>query len=92
MLGGRHFWVHNTGPFGCLAYFIVRVQLPDEELGKDGCATRYNGVAQYFNEKLMAALQQLRKELPLASITYVDVYTVKYSLISQSKSHGEGPI
>ena len=40
----------------------------------------YNDVAQYFNHKLKEAIVQLRKDLPSAAFTYVDVYFVKYSL------------
>ncbi|KAH1256034.1 Esterase [Glycine max] len=43
---------------------------------------------KFFNSKLKEVVVQLRKELPLAAITYVDVYSVKYSLISQPKKHG----
>ena len=55
---------------------------------KAGCAIPYNEVARFFNRGLKATVVQLRKELPLAAITYVDVYSVKYSLISQAKKHG----
>ena len=40
----------------------------------------YNDVAQYFNHKLKEAIVQLRKDLPSVAFTYVDVYSVKYSL------------
>lgn len=55
---------------------------------KAGCAIPYNEVAKFFNRGLKEVVVQLRKELPLAAITYVDVYSVKYSLISQAKKHG----
>jgi hypothetical protein len=32
---------------------------------------------------------QLREELPKATIVYVDVYTVKYTLISHAQKYGE---
>ena len=40
----------------------------------------YNDVAQYFNHKLKEDIVQLRKDLPSAAFTYVDVYSLKYSL------------
>lgn len=58
------------------------------EVDKAGCAKPYNEVAQFFNRELKEAVVQLRKKLHSASITYVDVYSVKYSLISQAKKHG----
>ena len=54
-------------------------------MDKYGCATPYNDVSQYFNQKLKEAVIQLRKEFPLAAITYVDIYAVKYSLIAQAE-------
>lgn len=87
--GARFFWVHNTGPFGCLAYVLERVPIGSGDLDKAGCAKPYNKVAQYFNNKLKKALFSLRKQLPKAAITYVDVYTVKYSLISQARQYGK---
>ncbi|KAI4337817.1 hypothetical protein L6164_016188 [Bauhinia variegata] len=90
-LGARSFWIHNTGPIGCLAY--VFVSFPSAERDSYGCAKPYNEVAQYFNLKLKEAVVQLRKDLPLAAITYVDIYSVKYSLFSNPKKYGfENPL
>ncbi|XP_041027239.1 GDSL esterase/lipase At3g26430-like [Juglans microcarpa x Juglans regia] len=86
--GGRSFWIHNTGPVGCLPYILDRLKITAAQVDKAGCATPFNDVAQYFNRKLKQVVVQLRKDLPLAAITYVDVYSVKYSLISQAKKHG----
>lgn len=87
--GGRNFWIHNTGPFGCLAYVLERIPISAAEVDKSGCGTPFNEVAQYFNRGLKKVVFQLRKKLPLAAITYVDVYSVKYKLISQARKHGE---
>lgn len=86
--GGRYFWIHNTGPVGCLPYVFERIPILTSQVDRAGCATPFNGVAQYFNCGLKEVVAQLRKELPEAVLTYVDVYSVKYLLISQPKKHG----
>ncbi|KAL6217126.1 hypothetical protein ACLB2K_010343 [Fragaria x ananassa] len=85
-LGARSFWIHNTGPIGCLAYILVR--FPSAQKDEAGCAKAYNEVAQHLNHKLKQAVVQLRKELPLAAFTYVDVYSVKYSLFKEPAKFG----
>ncbi|XP_068472324.1 GDSL esterase/lipase At3g26430-like isoform X2 [Phaseolus vulgaris] len=86
--GGRSFWVHNTGPVGCLPYIMDLHPVKPSLVDKAGCSTPYNEVAKFFNRELKEVVVKLRKELPLAAITYVDVYAVKYSLISHPKKHG----
>ncbi|XP_042500018.1 GDSL esterase/lipase At3g26430-like isoform X2 [Macadamia integrifolia] len=86
--GGRSFWIHNTGPVGCLPYIMDRLLITAAQVDKAGCASPFNEVAQFFNIRLKEAMAQLRKDLPLASITYVDVYSVKYFLISKASKHG----
>jgi phospholipase/lecithinase/hemolysin len=54
-----------------------------------GCAKQYNEVSQHFNLKLKEALTQLRGNHPLAAITYVDIYSPKYSLFQNPKKYGE---
>lgn len=87
--GGRYFWIHNTGPIGCLPYVLDRLPVLAAQVDNAGCAIPYNKVAQFFNRGLKQAVVQLRKDLPLAAITYVDVYSAKYSLISQPEKHGK---
>ncbi|KAH7681650.1 GDSL lipase/esterase protein [Dioscorea alata] len=86
--GGRFFWIHNTGPFGCLPYVLDRIPLTAAQIDRAGCGVPFNEVAQLFNAKLKETVAWLRKELPLATFTYVDVYSVKYSVISQPTKHG----
>jgi phospholipase/lecithinase/hemolysin len=86
--GGRSFWIHNTGPVGCLPYIIELHTVTADKVDKAGCATPYNEVAKFFNHELKQAVVQLRIKLPSAAITYVDVYSAKYSLISQAHKHG----
>lgn len=87
--GGRSFWVHNTGPVGCLPYVLDGYLITAAQIDKDGCATPFNDVAQYFNSRLKDTVAQLRRDLPEAAITYVDVYSVKYALISQANKFGK---
>ncbi|PQM37514.1 esterase-like [Prunus yedoensis var. nudiflora] len=84
--GARSFWIHNTGPIGCLPYVLATY--PSAQKDEVGCAKSYNEVAQHFNHKLRVAIVQLRKDLPLATFTYVDVYSVKYSLYKEPKRYG----
>ncbi|MFQ6663484.1 hypothetical protein Gotur_030997 [Gossypium turneri] len=86
--GGRYFWIHNTGPVGCLPYVMERIPVLAGQIDECGCASPFNEVAQFFNQGLKKTVEQLRKDLVDAAITYVDVYSVKYSLISQGRKHG----
>lgn len=87
-LGGRYFWIHNTGPVGCLPYVLERIPVLASQVDEAGCATPFNDVAKYFNSQLKQAVVQLRKDLPSAALTYVDVYSVKYALFHQPQKHG----
>ncbi|KAJ6681656.1 ESTERASE-LIKE ISOFORM X1 [Salix koriyanagi] len=67
---------------------IVNTFSTDVKKDSAGCAKSYNEVAQYFNRELKETVLQLRKDLPSAAFTYVDVYSVKYSLFSEPQKHG----
>lgn len=68
---------------------LDRYPMSVAQMDEFGCAKPFNEVAQYFNRKLNEAVAQLRKELPETAIVYVDVYTVKYTLISHAQKYGE---
>lgn len=86
--GGRSFLIHNTGPVGCLPYILDRLPHTTSQMDKNGCATPYNEVAQDYNKLLKEAVIQLRTDLPMAAITYVDMYSIKYGLITNATKEG----
>ncbi|XP_022152152.1 GDSL esterase/lipase At5g14450-like, partial [Momordica charantia] len=87
--GGRSFWIHNTGPFGCLPVnqFYILNPAPGF-LDEHGCIKAQNDMSVEFNNQLKARLVKLKTELPEAAITYVDAYAAKYALISNGKTQG----
>ncbi|XP_057948791.1 GDSL esterase/lipase At5g14450-like [Malania oleifera] len=86
--GARTFWVQNTGPIGCLPYCIVNDPPKPDNMDQSGCIKSYNEVAQEFNRQLKERVFQLRTKLQDAVITYVDIFSAKYSLISNAKKYG----
>ncbi|KAL5552782.1 hypothetical protein UlMin_040183 [Ulmus minor] len=84
-LGARAFWIHNTGPVGCLPYSVVYFP---QKIDQNGCVKAYNEVAMEFNKQLSDSISELRIQLSNAVLTYVDIYSAKYSLISEAKKHG----
>lgn len=86
--GARVFWIHNTGPIGCLPYSYIYYEPKKGNIDANGCVKPQNELAQEFNRQLKDQVFQLRKKFPLAKFTYVDVYTAKYELISNARSQG----
>ena len=87
--GARFFWVHNTGPIGCLPYTVLYDKLKPGNLDRNGCVKPQNEAAMEFNRQLKDKISQLRTQLPFAKFTYVNVYSAKYALISNAKNLGE---
>ncbi|XP_052197082.1 GDSL esterase/lipase At5g14450-like [Diospyros lotus] len=87
--GARSFWVHNTGPIGCLPVATMYIRNPPPGfLDQFGCIKGQNEMAMEFNRQLKDRVRKLRAELPHAALIYVDVYTAKYGLISDTKNQG----
>ncbi|XP_073121578.1 GDSL esterase/lipase At5g14450-like [Henckelia pumila] len=87
--GARAFWIHNTGPIGCLpvATIYIRNQKPGL-LDKVGCMNGLNIMVVEFNRQLKDRVTNLRAELPQAALNYIDIYSAKYDLISNAKIYG----
>ncbi|XP_057547097.1 GDSL esterase/lipase At5g14450-like isoform X2 [Amaranthus tricolor] len=84
-LGGRRFWIHNTGPIGCLPHSR------NTWIGKFdaiGCVSSKNNVAQEFNRLLKQKVSELRVQLQQSLLVYVDIYSAKYNLIREAKQNG----
>lgn len=87
--GARAFWIHNTGPFGCMP--IATTNHPNPEPGyfdELGCRKDQNDVAVEFNKQLKDRIIQLRTKLPNAALTHVDMFAAKHQLISDAKNQG----
>lgn len=87
--GARFFWVHNTGPLGCLPYSVIYDQSKLNDLDRYGCVANQNKAAQEFNRQLKDKVSQLKAQLPHSAFTYVDVYKAKYKLISDASNYGK---
>ncbi|XWS69097.1 hypothetical protein CRYUN_Cryun04dG0150000 [Craigia yunnanensis] len=86
--GARIFWIHNTGPIGCLPIVVINRPPKPDNADPAGCLKSYNEVAQEFNKQLKDRVSQLRAELLGARLIYVDIYSAKYSLISEANKYG----
>ena len=80
--------MHNTGPLGCLPLSAVTFKSKNGTLDQYGCVAAQNEVAQDFNKQLKDVVNRLRTQFPSAAFTYVDVYSVKFSLIVNAKKEG----
>ncbi|WOH00521.1 hypothetical protein DCAR_0519886 [Daucus carota subsp. sativus] len=87
-LGARTFWIHNTGPIGCLPYILTNFPVSDKDTDSAGCSIPHNEISKHYNYKLKEAVYELRRELPSSAITLVDIYSVKYSIYKEAKSLG----
>lgn len=44
--GGRFFWIHNTGPLGCLPAILTKEKLTAQKYDAAGCVSPFNEVAR----------------------------------------------
>ncbi|CAL9058417.1 GDSL esterase/lipase At1g54790-like [Musa acuminata AAA Group] len=91
--GARRFWIHNTGPLGCLAQNIAFFAKDPSKLDEIGCVSSHNQAARLFNLQLHALCTKLQGVFGDASITYIDVFSIKFNLIANYSRYGfENPI
>ncbi|XP_062178229.1 GDSL esterase/lipase At1g54790 isoform X2 [Alnus glutinosa] len=91
--GARYFWVHNTGPLGCLAQNIARFGTDQSKLDELGCVSSHNQAARLFNLQLHALCKKLQGQYMDANVTYIDIFTLKSNLIANYSLYGfEQPI
>ncbi|XP_059278154.1 GDSL esterase/lipase At1g09390-like [Lycium ferocissimum] len=86
--GGKYFWVHNTGPLGCLPKSLATYKKYENDYDEHGCLVSLNKGAKIFNDKLQLLCEKLRDELKNITIVYVDIFSIKYDLIANASSYG----
>ena len=86
--GARKFWIHNTGPLGCLPQNIDLFGKDPTQLDELHCVAKHNRAAKIFNLQLHALCTKLRGQFAGANITYVDIYSIKYALIGNYSRYG----
>ncbi|CAN1132149.1 GDSL esterase/lipase At1g54790, partial [Linum perenne] len=98
-LGARNFWIHNTGPLGCLARVISAATTAaaaaagnkpksSDDLDQFGCLASRNRASTAFNSHLNHLCTNLKSQFPDINLTYVDVYSVKLDLIANYTRYG----
>ncbi|XP_020590603.1 GDSL esterase/lipase LIP-4 [Phalaenopsis equestris] len=91
--GSRNFWIHNTGPLGCLPQKLSLPRKNDSFLDPYGCLSPLNNAAMEFNSQLSHLCVELRSQYKNATIVYTDIYSIKYDLIANSTEYGfESPL
>ncbi|MCL7047168.1 hypothetical protein MKW94_029803 [Papaver nudicaule] len=86
--GGKNFWIHNTGPLGCLPQRLSLASHSQGDLDQHGCLRTLNDAAKAFNEKLHALCEELRSAMKNVTIVYTDIFAIKYDLIANSAKYG----
>lgn len=86
--GTKNFWIHNTGPLGCLPQNVARFGTDPSKLDELGCVSAHNQAAGLFNLQLHALCSKLRAQYTDANFTYVDIYTIKTGLIANYSRYG----
>ncbi|KAG0472107.1 hypothetical protein HPP92_016653 [Vanilla planifolia] len=85
--GSSNFWIHNTGPLGCLPQKLA-LHASDGDFDPYGCLSPLNNGSMEFNARLNDLCNELRSEFNDSTIVYTDIYSIKYDLITNSAKYG----
>ncbi|XP_059652524.1 GDSL esterase/lipase At1g54790-like [Cornus florida] len=86
--GARNFWIHNTGPLGCLPQNVAKFGTDPSKLDELGCVSTHNQAAKLLNLQLHALCKKLQSNYTDANITHIDIFTIKSNLIANYSRYG----
>ncbi|KAL0817777.1 hypothetical protein Bca101_074221 [Brassica carinata] len=86
--GARNFWIHNTGPLGCIAQVVSLFGRDKSKLDEFGCVSDHNQAAKLFNSQLHGLFIKLPQQYPDSRFTYVDIFSIKSDLILNHSKYG----
>uniref|UniRef100_A0ACD5WNU1 Uncharacterized protein n=2 Tax=Avena sativa TaxID=4498 RepID=A0ACD5WNU1_AVESA len=87
--GAKNFWVHGTGPLGCLPQRLAQPRVDDSDLDDSGCLETLNQGSYEFNSQLGSICDKLTAQLKGATIVYTDLLAIKYDLVANHSAYGE---
>uniref|UniRef100_J3KZF7 Uncharacterized protein n=1 Tax=Oryza brachyantha TaxID=4533 RepID=J3KZF7_ORYBR len=87
--GAKNFWIHGTGPLGCLPQKLAVPRADDGDLDSSGCLKTLNAGSVEFNGQLSSICDQLSSQLRGATVVFTDVLAIKYELIANHSSYGK---
>ena len=68
---------------------VLRFGTDPSKLDELGCVSKHNQAARLFNLQLHALAKKLQGQYSDANVTYVDIYTIKSSLIANYTKYGQ---
>ncbi|KAG6543828.1 hypothetical protein Mapa_014668 [Marchantia paleacea] len=86
--GARTIIVGGVGPMGCLPVQLTVITHDATQLDNFGCLAPYNTLVRSYNVLLKQALVDLRVQLPLATIVYLDNYQLQHNLLFNNTQNG----
>ncbi|CAM0881134.1 unnamed protein product [Alopecurus aequalis] len=86
--GAKNFWVHGTGPLGCLPQKLAEPRADDGDLDYSGCLKTLNNGSYEFNNQLCSICDKLTTQLKGATIVYTDLMSIKYDLVANHNDYG----
>ncbi|EYU44313.1 hypothetical protein MIMGU_mgv11b011321mg [Erythranthe guttata] len=86
--GARNFWIHNTGPLGCLPQNLAKFGSDASKLDEFGCVGLHNQASRLLNLQLHALCKKLQGQYADANVTYVDIFTIKSNLLANYSRYG----
>ncbi|KAK1664631.1 hypothetical protein QYE76_052790 [Lolium multiflorum] len=86
--GAKNFWVHGTGPLGCLPQKLAEARDDDNDLDDSGCLRTLNNGSYEFNSQLCSVCDRLTTQLKGATIVYTDILSIKYDLVANHSGYG----
>ncbi|VAH51406.1 unnamed protein product [Triticum turgidum subsp. durum] len=86
--GAKNFWVHGTGPLGCLPQKLAEaMNYDDGDLDDSGCLRTLNNASHEFNDQLCSVCHKLTSQLKGATIVYTDILSIKYDLVANHSGY-----
>ncbi|CAH2042389.1 unnamed protein product [Thlaspi arvense] len=87
--GARNFWIHNTGPLGCLAQNVAKFGTDPSKRDELRWVSTHQQAARLLNLHLHALCKKLQGNYTDPNVPYVDIFAIKSNLIANYSRYGK---